>query len=299
MNPLKKKPRTSQFHEAPEKPSWLKVKLAFPTKENPGSFVRENLENSKLHTVCESASCPNLNHCWSRKTATYMILGDICTRKCGYCDIASGKPGPADPGEPKRIAESVKTLGLKHVVITSVNRDDLGDGGATHYSNVISEIRKLSNAKIEVLIPDFRNKISSLEILYESRPDIINHNIETVKSLFKKIAPQKNYNDSLGVLNVSFQKGFVTKSGIMLGFGEPIEEVKECLQDLRNANVQMLTIGQYLQPTRTHYPLVEYIDKDIFSELKKYAIEIGFRHVESGPLVRSSYHAEKQAEEIL
>ncbi len=299
MNPLKKKPRTSQFHEAPEKPSWLKVKLAFPTKENPGSFVRENLENSKLHTVCESASCPNLNHCWSRKTATYMILGDICTRKCGYCDIASGKPGPADPGEPKRIAESVKTLGLKHVVITSVNRDDLGDGGATHYSNVISEIRKLSNAKIEVLIPDFRNKISSLEILYESRPDIINHNIETVKSLFKKIAPQKNYNDSLGVLNLSFQKGFVTKSGIMLGFGEPIEEVKECLQDLRNANVQMLTIGQYLQPTRTHYPLVEYIDKDIFSELKKYAIEIGFRHVESGPLVRSSYHAEKQAEEIL
>jgi len=299
MNPLKKKPRTSQFHEAPEKPSWLKVKLAFPTKENPGSFVRENLENSKLHTVCESASCPNLNHCWSRKTATYMIMGDICTRKCGYCDIASGKPGPADPGEPKRIAESIKTLELKHVVITSVNRDDMEDGGATHYSNVISEIRKLSNAKIEVLIPDFRNKISSLEILYESRPDIINHNIETVKSLFKKIAPQKNYNDSLGVLNLSFQKGFVTKSGIMLGFGEPIEEVKECLQDLRNANVQMLTIGQYLQPTRTHYPLVEYIDKDIFSELKKYAIEIGFRHVESGPLVRSSYHAEKQAEEIL
>ncbi|MBE7410967.1 MAG: lipoyl synthase [Leptospiraceae bacterium] len=299
MNPLKKKPRTHSVQNPPPKPNWLKVHLSFPTKENAVQNVRESLEKSKLNTVCESASCPNLNHCWSNKTATYMILGDICTRRCHYCDVPSGKPGFIDIDEPKKIADSVQELNLNHVVITSVNRDDLKDGGATHYSNVISEIRKVSNSVIEILIPDFKNKLESLEIVCNAKPDIINHNIETVQSFFPVVAPQKNYKTSLEVLQYFFEKGFTTKSGIMLGFGESIEEVKDCLQDLRKVNVKMITIGQYLQPSPTHYPVFEYVPKNIFSFLKQYALEIGFTNVESGPLVRSSYHAKEQAKEVL
>ncbi|PJZ70161.1 lipoyl synthase [Leptospira perolatii] len=296
MNPLKKKPRTSSYAQAPEKPEWLKVRLPFREKENPVSLVRETVDSGKLHTVCESASCPNLNHCWSRKTATYMLAGDICTRRCGYCDVAFGKPNSLDPEEPRRVAESAAALGLKHVVITSVNRDDLPDGGAAHYKETVLRIRELlPNCKIELLVPDFKAKEENLEIIYSGKPDIFNHNLETVKRLFPEIAPAKKYERSLQVLEYASQKGFLTKSGLILGLGETIEEVKEALLDLRKAGVKMVTLGQYLQPTPTHHPVKEYVHPDRFRELKKYGEEIGFTSVFSGPLVRSSYHADEQA----
>jgi lipoic acid synthetase len=295
MNPLKKKPRTTEISLSPEKPEWMKVSVQFPLEDNSVSFVRNNVESNRLHTVCESASCPNLNHCWSRKTATFMLSGDICTRRCGYCDVAFGKPLPLDLDEPNRIAESVRKLGLKHVVLTAVNRDDLQDGGANNFAETVKLIKCISpECKIEVLIPDFKGKQESLDILYASKPDIINHNIETVNSLFRKITPQKNYETSLRVLRNISESGFVTKSGLILGMGENIGEVKTCIRDLWNVGVIILTIGQYLQPTPTHYALVEFIKPEIFYELKEFALNLGFMHVESGPLVRSSYHADVQ-----
>ncbi len=299
MNPLKKKPKTKNFSEIPEKPNWMKVKIPFATSVNNVKVVRENLDSSRLHTVCESASCPNLNSCWSRKTATYMINGDICTRRCGYCDVATGKPFPIDPEEPKRLADSVKVLDLDFVVITAVNRDDLKDGGASQFSKCIEEIRKVKpTCKIEVLIPDFKGEEQALEIIFQAKPHIINHNIETVRSLFSKVAPQKNYELSLKVLEIVSKKGFISKSGLILGMGESLEEVKEAICDLQNVGVKMLTIGQYLQPTPTHYPIQEYIAPEIFNDLKKFAKSIGFLHVESGPLVRSSYHANEQEKNL-
>ncbi|TGK17503.1 lipoyl synthase [Leptospira fluminis] len=295
MNPLKKKPRTSSNLQAPEKPDWLKVRLPFREKNNPVGFVRESLDAKGLHTVCESASCPNLNHCWSRKTATYMLGGDICTRRCSYCDVAFGKPFALDPEEPLHVAESAAALGLRHVVITSVNRDDLPDGGANHYKRTVELIReRLPECKIELLVPDFKAKVENLEIIYSSKPDILNHNIETVKKLFPEIAPAKRYDRSLEVLKHASDRGFLTKSGLILGLGESTEEIREALADLRNAGVQMVTLGQYLQPTPSHHPVKEYVSPETFRELKEYGLGLGFRNVFSGPLVRSSYHADEQ-----
>lgn len=299
MNPLKKKPKTKNFSEIPAKPEWLKVKIPFSTPENPSKFVRKTLDANRLHTVCESASCPNLNSCWSKKTATYMISGDICTRRCGYCDVATGRPLPLDQDEPKRVAESVGLLDLDFVVITAVNRDDLEDGGANQFTLCIQEIRKIKpNCKIEVLIPDFKGKESSLEIIFSSKPNIINHNLETVRSLFPAVAPQKNYELSLKVLEAISKRGFLSKSGLIIGMGETLEEVKQAISDLKSVGVKMLTIGQYLQPTPTHYPVQKYYPVEVFEYLKRFAKSIGFLHVESGPLVRSSYHAEEQADKI-
>ncbi|PJZ30544.1 lipoyl synthase [Leptospira kmetyi] len=296
MNPLKKKPRTHSLREAPEKPDWLKVKLTFPDRQNDTvALVRDSLQEKKLNTVCESASCPNLNHCWSRKTATYMLGGDICTRRCSYCDVASGKPFPLDREEPKRIAESAISLGLKHVVITAVNRDDLEDGGASHFAETVFEIRKgLPDCKIELLIPDLKVKPESLEIVFDCKPDIFNHNLETVKRLFPEVAPQKKYERSLDVLRIASERGFLTKSGLILGMGETVDEVKECMQDLANVGVGLLTLGQYLQPTPTHLPVKEYVHPEVFKELRIFGKSIGFKGVFSGPLVRSSYHADEQ-----
>lgn len=299
VNPLKKKPKTKNFSEIPQKPEWMQVRIPFAISENNVKVVRENLDSKRLHTVCESASCPNLNSCWSRKTATYMINGDICTRRCGYCDVATGRPLPLDLEEPKRLAESVCILDLDFVVITAVNRDDLEDGGASQFVKCIEEIRKLKpSCKIEVLIPDFKGKESSLEMIFSAKPHIINHNLETVRSLFSKVAPQKDYELSLGVLEKISKRGFLSKSGLILGMGESLEEVKDAISDLQKVGVKMLTIGQYLQPTPTHYPVQEYISPEIFDELKKFAKSIGFLHVESGPLVRSSYHADEQEKSL-
>jgi lipoic acid synthetase len=225
-----------------------------------------------------------------------MLNGDICTRRCGYCDVATGRPLAQDKEEPNKIADSVQKMGLKFVVLTAVNRDDLEDGGATQFAKTIRAIQRTSpECNIEVLIPDFKGKDSSLEIIFESKPDIINHNLETVENLFSKIAPQKNYRLSLEVLKKISKRGFVTKSGLILGMGESIEEVQTAIRDLRESGVNMLTIGQYLQPTPTHYPVKEYIAPQVFQELKTFAMGLGYKHVESGPLVRSSYHAEEQA----
>ncbi|MCX7998669.1 MAG: lipoyl synthase, partial [Leptospiraceae bacterium] len=241
MNPLKKKPKTKNFSEIPAKPEWLKVKIPFSTPENPSKFVRKTLDANRLHTVCESASCPNLNSCWSRKTATYMISGDICTRRCGYCDVATGRPLPLDQDEPKRVAESVKLLDLDFVVITAVNRDDLEDGGASQFALCIQEIRKIKpNCKIEVLIPDFKGKESSLEIIFSSKPNIINHNLETVRSLFPAVAPQKNYELSLEILKAISKRGFLSKSGLILGMGESLEEVKQAIYEMQQILWQLM-----------------------------------------------------------
>lgn len=300
MNPLKKKPKTKNFSEIPAKPDWLKVRIPFSTsREDDVKAIRKNLDSNRLHTVCESASCPNLNSCWSRKSATYMINGDICTRRCGYCDVATGKPLPLDLEEPKRVAESVKLLDLKFVVITAVNRDDLEDGGAFQFARCIEEIRKVQkDCRIEVLIPDFKGKKESLEIIFSAKPDIINHNLETVRSLFPLVAPQKKYELSLEILEQISKRGFLTKSGLILGMGESLEEVKQAISDLHQVGVKMLTLGQYLQPTPTHYPVKEYIPLETFANLKSYAKLQGFLHVEAGPLIRSSYHADEQVENI-
>ncbi|MCG6141096.1 lipoyl synthase [Leptospira mtsangambouensis] len=294
MNPLKKKPRSKNISPRVDLPSWMKVRVSFPTEGDALSKVREEVESKKLHTVCESASCPNLNHCWNRRTATYMLSGDICTRRCQYCDVAFGKPNPLDLEEPERVARSVAELELRHVVLTAVNRDDLKDGGAGHFAETITKIKTYRpTCSIEVLIPDFKAKEESLQILYAAKPNIINHNIETVERLFPTITPQKNYKRSLEVLAHIAKHGFLTKSGLILGLGEREEDVKQCLEDLFQHGVRMLTIGQYLQPGPTHYPVQEFIKPEAFEFWKEFAYQTGFKTIASGPLVRSSYHAEE------
>ncbi|WP_210410243.1 lipoyl synthase [Leptospira meyeri] len=294
MNPLKKKPRSKNISPRVDLPSWMKVRVSFPTEGDALSKVREEVESKKLHTVCESASCPNLNHCWNRRTATYMLSGDICTRRCQYCDVAFGKPNPLDLEEPERVARSVAELELRHVVLTAVNRDDLKDGGAGHFAETITKIKTYRpTCSIEVLIPDFKAKEESLQILYAAKPNIINHNIETVERLFPTITPQKNYKRSLEVLSHIAKHGFLTKSGLILGLGETEEDVKQCLEDLYAHGVRMLTIGQYLQPGPTHYPVQEFVKPETFEFWKEFAYHTGFKTVASGPLVRSSYHAEE------
>lgn len=274
------------------RPEWLKVK--FGSGEN-FQKVRSLIHTQKLHTVCESARCPNIGECWSKGTATFMILGDICTRSCSFCNIQKGHPVEYDQSEPFRIAEAVKQIKLKHAVITMVSRDDLEDGGAFLMAETI---RKIKNAKpdctTEALISDLKGKKENLEIVLDSKPDILNHNLETVKRLQKILRPQAGYDRSLKILKWAKEKHFVTKSGFMVGIGENIDEIIALMEDLRSVYCDIVTIGQYLPPTKLHYPLERFYHPDEFAVLKKTGLKMGFTHIESNPLVRSSYHAEEQ-----
>lgn len=273
------------------KPPWLRVRL-----EDWAEFRRteEVVLTHGLHTVCHSAHCPNIAECWSRKTATLMLLGNTCTRSCGFCAVASGVPRAFDPHEPKRVAEAVKALGLRFAVLTSVARDDLPDGGAWVFAESIREIRRLcEGVGVEVLIPDFQGREEHLDVVFDARPDVLNHNVETVKRLQRRVRPSAAYDRSLHVLGRAAGKGLVAKSGLMLGLGETGGEVRETLGDLRSAGVRLVTIGQYLRPDADHLPMERYATPEEFEELGDYARALGFDHVESGPLVRSSYHAER------
>ncbi|MES2681080.1 MAG: lipoyl synthase [Bacteroidota bacterium] len=274
-----------------KKPDWLRVKL--PTGEEYVK-VRGIVSQHKLHTICESGNCPNMGECWGAGTATFMILGNICTRSCGFCAVATGKPKPADWDEPKRIANSVKLMGVKHCVITSVDRDDLKDGGSIIWAETIKEIRAISpETKFECLIPDFAGKWDNLQRIIDVKPDIVSHNIETVRRLTAEVRIQAKYDRSLEVLDRLDKAGVKTKSGIMLGLGETEEEIFEALDDLARVNCDVVTMGQYLQPTTKHLPVARFVHPDDFKKYREYALDKGFRFVESGPLVRSSYHAEK------
>jgi lipoic acid synthetase len=278
------------------KPEWLKVRL--PGGAN-YSRVKTLMRQHGLHTVCEEAMCPNIGECWGRGTATFLLMGDTCTRSCGFCHIKTGRPAALDEDEPRRVAESVYTLNLSHCVLTSVNRDELPNGGAHIFANTIREIRRrLSHCTIEVLIPDFKGSQAALKEVMEARPEILNHNTETVPRLYRTVRPQANYQQSLRVLSGAKElyADAVTKSGIMVGLGETKEEVIQVLHDLRDHQVDILTIGQYLRPTPFHLPVQRYVHPDEFKEFYDIAMELGFRWVESGPLVRSSYHAEAQAQ---
>ena len=281
----------SNVLEKPKKPSWLKVKL--PTGES-YKKVRNLVSEHKLHTICESGNCPNMGECWGAGTATFMILGNVCTRSCDFCAVSTGKPEEVDVFEPARVANSVKLMNVKHAVITSVDRDDLQDGGADMWVKTVSAIRRKSpDTTLETLIPDFAGKWENLQRIIEVAPEIVSHNIETVRRLTKKIRIQAKYNRSLELLLRLKKGGMKTKSGLMLGLGETEEEVVETMQDLRSVEVDILTLGQYLQPTPKHAEVKDFITPKKFDEYQKLGLEMGFRFVESGPLVRSSYHAEK------
>ena len=274
-----------------KKPKWLKVKL--PTGENYRK-VRSLVTEHKLHTICESGSCPNMGECWGEGTATFMILGNICTRSCGFCNVSTGRPEPVDEFEPGRVAQSVKLMGVKHAVITSVDRDDLKDGGAEIWAQTVRAVRHQSpETTMETLIPDFAGKWENLQTIIDVAPEIVSHNLETVRSLTKQVRIQAKYDRSLEVLFRLKKGGMRTKSGVMLGLGETHKEVIETMEDLRSVNVDILTLGQYLQPTPKHLPVVEFITPERFAEYQELGLKMGFKFVESGPLVRSSYHAEK------
>jgi lipoic acid synthetase len=274
-------------------PDWLKVRVGGGEQ-----FVKMKslLRNAKLHTICEEAKCPNIAECFGSGTAVFLILGDVCTRDCRYCNVKHGTPDSLNLDEPEDVAVSVKELGLKYTVITSVTRDDLEDGGASIFHDTVKAIRELSpECKIEVLIPDFKGNKTALETVISSNPDVINHNIEVVKDLFSMIRPQGDYYTSLKVLkNIKeFDRNIKSKSGFMVGLGETKDQIIKTIEDLRKADVDFLTIGQYLQPTRQHAEIIKYYTPEEFNEFKELALNLGFKHVESGPLVRSSYHAEK------
>jgi lipoic acid synthetase len=283
-------PVTTENTRVP-KPKWLRVKL--PTGENYRK-VRGLVDQHKLHTICESGNCPNMGECWGEGTATFMILGNICTRSCGFCAVATGRPLEADPHEPERVAESIRLMGVKHAVITSVDRDDLTDGGSTIWFNTVAAVRRISpGTTMETLIPDFAGKWENLQRIIDAAPEIVSHNLETVRRLTKQVRIQAKYDRSLEALLRLKQGGMRTKSGVMLGLGETEEETFETIDDLAAVNVDILTLGQYLQPTPKHLPVASFITPEKFAEYKEYALGKGFRYVESGPLVRSSYHAEK------
>ena len=274
-----------------KKPKWLRVKL--PTGENYRK-VRALVDEHKLHTICESGNCPNMGECWGEGTATFMILGNICTRSCGFCAVHTGKPEEADPFEPGRVANSVKTMRVKHAVITSVDRDDLKDGGSTIWAQTVRAIRNQSpGTTLETLIPDFAGNWDNLQAIIDVAPEIVSHNLETVRRLTKQVRIQAKYDRSLEVLFRLKKGGMRTKSGIMLGLGETDEEIIETMEDLRSVQVDIITLGQYLQPTAKHLPIAEFVTPERFEKYRLLGIEMGFRYVESGPLVRSSYHAEK------
>lgn len=274
-----------------QKPKWLRVKL--PTGHEYRK-VREIVSEHKLHTICESGNCPNMGECWGEGTATFMILGNVCTRSCGFCAVATGRPENVDPFEPVRVAKSVKLMGVKHCVITSVDRDDLKDGGSTIWAETVNAVRRLSpGTTMETLIPDFMGKWDNLQRIIDVAPEIVSHNLETVRRLTKEVRIQAKYDRSLEVLMRLKKGGMRTKSGVMLGLGETEEEIFETMDDLRSVDVDILTLGQYLQPTPKHLPVAEFITPEKFALYKEVALDKGFRYVESGPLVRSSYHAEK------
>ena len=273
------------------KPDWLKMRL--PNGEN-YRHVKQIVAAHELHTICSSGQCPNMGECWGAGTATFMILGEICTRSCKFCATRSGKPLPPEPAEPSRLAESVKLMGLKHVVITSVDRDDLDDGGAAHWAASITAIKNLNpGITIEVLIPDFDNRIELIQLIADAQPDIISHNLETVERLTPLVRSRAKYQTSLGVIRKISASGRVSKSGIMLGLGETRDEILQTMDDLVEAGCEIFTMGQYLQPSKAHLEVAEYIHPDEFAGLKIEGEQRGFRIVESAPLVRSSYHAEK------
>lgn len=273
------------------RPDWLKVKV--PAGEN-FARLKHLIDGHKLHTVCEEARCPNMGECWNSGTATFMILGDICTRSCGFCAVKTGRPIELDLEEPYRVAEAIRIMGVKHAVITSVNRDELPDGGASVFAETIRQARVVNpGIKVEVLIPDFRGVEWALKIIIDAAPDILNHNTETVPRLYNVVRPQAKYERSLELLSRAKKAKMVTKSGLMLGIGEKTEEVMDVMRDLHAAGCDILTLGQYLQPTKEHLPVNRFVHPDEFKMLKKLGMEMGFKHVESGPLVRSSYHAEK------
>jgi lipoic acid synthetase len=275
----------------PRKPSWLKMKMP----GGPGYARLLNLVNEKkLHTVCQSAKCPNMGECWAAGTATLMILGDVCTRSCGFCNIATGRPPMLDLDEPQRVGQAVATMGLKYTVITSVNRDELPDGGAAVWAETIRQIRRQApGVKVEVLIPDFCGDWEALQKVLDEKPEVLNHNIETVPRLYPKVRPQAKYHRSLKLLSISKSQGFVTKTGMMLGLGETEQEIDAVLDDLAAIGCDILTLGQYLRPTQEHLPVARWVHPDEFAIWKQVGEARGLRHVESGPLVRSSYHAEK------
>ena len=274
------------------RPDWLRVKLPYgPVYRNLVNLIEEH----DLHTVCQSARCPNMGECWTAGTATFMILGNVCTRSCGFCAVATGRPDPGlDYDEPRRVAEAARIMGLKHVVVTSVNRDEREDGGAPIFAETIRKVREaIPGCTIEVLIPDFRGIWEALQIVLDERPEILNHNVESVPRLYRKVRPQAVYERSLEVLRISKSQGLRTKSGIMVGLGESKDEVLTLMDDFVEAGVDVMTIGQYLQPTRMHLPVEEFIHPDMFAYYKKVGEAKGIEYVESGPLVRSSYHAER------
>lgn len=282
--------------EMPRKPDWIRVRIpATPKIEE----IKQKLRKHKLHTVCEEASCPNIGECFGGGTATFMIMGDICTRRCPFCDVGHGRPNPLDQNEPKNLAVAIADMGLRYVVITSVDRDDLRDGGADHFAQCISQTRELSpDIQIEVLVPDFRGRMDvALDILSETPPDVFNHNLETVPRLYKKSRPGSDYQWSLDLLKRYKERvpQVPTKSGLMLGLGETNEEVIEVMKDMRAHNIDHITLGQYLQPSRDHLPVERFVTPEEFDELGDIAKEMGFNRVTSGPMVRSSYHADAQA----
>ncbi|HSB91409.1 MAG TPA: lipoyl synthase [Anaerolineales bacterium] len=276
------------------RPEWIRVRA--PAGET-YEWLRGLMRSQSLHTVCEEARCPNVGECWGAGTATFLMMGDTCTRSCGFCDIKTGRPAPLDWLEPERVAQAVHSMNLRHAVITSVNRDERKDGGAPIIAMVIRRIRQLQpGCSIEVLIPDFKGSIDALRIVMDARPEILNHNVETVPRLFRKVQPQDRYEWAEATLSNAkrLDPDVLTKSGIMVGLGETMDEIQATMRDLRSWGVEILTIGQYLQPSRQHLSIERYYTPDEFAQLKDYGLQIGFRWVESGPLVRSSYHAEQQ-----
>lgn len=273
------------------RPEWLKARV--PGGEQ-YSKIKNLIGQQRLHTVCEEARCPNMGECWSAGTATFMILGDTCTRSCGFCAVKTGRPGSLDWDEPRRVADAVKQMGLRHAVITSVNRDERKDGGAPIFAETIRLIREdVPGCKIEVLIPDFKGAEEALNIVLDAQPDVLNHNVETVPRIYKIVRPQAKYRQSLELLHRSKRRGFLTKSGMMVGIGEEPDEVLQVMRDLREMECDILTIGQYLQPTKNHLPIERFVHPDEFTMYREEGTKMGFKHVESGPLVRSSYHAEQ------
>jgi len=282
------------------KPEWLKIRLGDPTNQN---HVLKLIEGLNLHTVCQEAKCPNIFECWSDRTATFMLAGDICTRHCGFCAVGKGKPGLLDAEEPRHVAEAVHHLNLAHAVITSVNRDDLPDGGAAHWAETIRQVRLLNpTCKIEVLIPDFNGDHQALNTVLDAEPDVLNHNTETIARLYRRVRPDAVYEQTLKLLERAARRrddekrGMLTKSGIMVGLGEEFDEVVELMKDLRSVSCDIMTIGQYLQPYERRLPVERYVTPEEFARWREIGMELGFRHVESSPLTRSSYHARQQTQ---
>jgi lipoic acid synthetase len=295
--PMQRRERDEKGGRILGRPEWLKARA--PSGEGYRE-IRETMRDLNLHTVCEEAACPNIGECWNNRTATFMILGNVCTRSCGFCNVLTGKPAELDLDEPYRVADAARKMGLKHAVITSVNRDELGDGGAAIFAETIREIRKqVPGCAVEVLTPDFKGDRDAIQTLIDARPDTFNHNIETVPRLYPAVRPQAKYQRSLEVLRYvkEINPEGLTKSGFMVGLGEVEVELQETMRDLRDHAVDILTIGQYLRPSENHLPMSRYYTPKEFADLRKRGFELGFKHVESGALVRSSYHAHEQTED--